>query len=213
MKTFFLLADGSSDRMLLSPLRWLLGEEWTGDLVDLGRLRCPPRELSERIQAALTLAGNCDLLFVHRDSEGQDPEFRREQIQGAIQTCTASPAIRCIPVVPVRMTEAWFLFDESAIRKAAQKPRGTTPLSIPRTWDKIPNPKEVLFDALRTASERSGRDLKKFDPHQIRHHLAEDLSDFSPLRALPAFRQLEEAIRVMIPASEAISESSSRTME
>jgi hypothetical protein len=184
--------------MLLSPLRWLLGNLWTGDIVDLGRLRHPPRELSERIQAALNLAGKCDLLFVHRDAEGQGLETRKCEIHEAVTRCVPPLAIPCIPVIPVRMTEAWFLFDEAAIRRAAQKPRGTAQLSIPDAWDRIPNPKETLFEALRTASERTGRDLKKFAPHQARHFLAEDMVDFSPLRILPAFRQLEEQISNLV---------------
>jgi hypothetical protein len=64
-----------------------------------------------------------------------------------------------IPVVSVRMHEAWLLFDEAAIRCAAGNPNGNIPITLPaaRSLDRIQNPKELLFDLLRTASGLSAR--------------------------------------------------------
>jgi hypothetical protein len=45
--------------------------EWA----DLGRLPRPPAALQNRILAAIDLFP-CDLLFVHRDAEREDPEHR-----------------------------------------------------------------------------------------------------------------------------------------
>jgi hypothetical protein len=39
--------------------------------------------------------------------------------------------VRHIPVVPVRMTEAWLLADEFAIRSAPGNPNGTQSLDLP----------------------------------------------------------------------------------
>ena len=96
-------------------------------------------------------------------------------------------------VVPVRMTEAWFLFSEAAIRRAAGVPDGDQPLDLPplaRT-ETIADPKQMLHDALRTASGRSARRLRRFNVAEAQHRLAAILTGYSPLRALPAFRQLE----------------------
>ena len=198
MKTFILLADGSSDRMLLSPIQWLLGEDWTGEIADLSRLPRPPKTLPDRIKKALELQGPCDMLFVHRDAEAVAPDLRREEIFDAINECFGTPKIPCIPIVPVRMTEAWFLFNEAAIRQAAQKPNSKSELDIPKYWDRIPDPKTILFQALCKASGRTGRDLKKFNPQKIRHQLAEDLADFSPLLSLPAFQTLQIDIKTAL---------------
>jgi hypothetical protein len=95
------------------------------------------------------------------------------------------------------MTEAWFLFDETAIRRAAGNPRGTVSLNLPslRHAEDLPNPKQVLVSALRKASGFTGRRLTKFHPGEARYRLAEGLGDFSPLRVLPAFQQLEADVR------------------
>ncbi|MEZ4294088.1 MAG: hypothetical protein R3B70_03860 [Polyangiaceae bacterium] len=53
--------------------------------------------------------------------------------------------------------------------------------------------KDLLFSTLRTASNLSGRRLKKFDPDRFR--LASLIEDFSPLRVLPSFRALEASLQ------------------
>ena len=102
-----------------------------------------------------------------------------------------------ICVVPVRMHEAWLLFDESAIRKAAGNPNDSVVLQPPATSivEGIPDPKALLYDLLRTASERRGRRLKKFDPGKHARLVSEQIADFSPLRALSAFQRLEADVK------------------
>ena len=69
----------------------------------------------------------CDVLFVHRDAEAQLPAFRREEVTRAL----AHTEIPHVPVIPVRMTEAWLLADENAIRRAAGNPNGDEELNLP----------------------------------------------------------------------------------
>ena len=98
-----------------------------------------------------------------------------------------------VPVVPVRMTEAWLLFDENAIRWAASNPNGSDPLPIPmREVEDLPDPKDVLHEALRVASGLSGRRRQKFNVRDAVHRVGEYIDDFSPLRRLNAFQRLEE---------------------
>jgi hypothetical protein len=127
---FTLLADGSSDSVLIEPLAWLLRQlgcgAANGTWADLRRLRQPPKALRSRIEAALDLYP-CDLLFVHRDAEKGPPEERIAEIDAArngLATCA-------VPVVPVRMQEAWLLIDEAALRRAAGNPNGPMPLAMP----------------------------------------------------------------------------------
>ena len=91
------------------------------------------------------------------------------------------------------MTEAWLLFDETAIRLAAGNPNGKNPLEIPdlSVIEDIPNPKIILFKILREASGLTDRRLKKFNMAESRIRIAELVSDFSPLRKLRAFQRLE----------------------
>lgn len=186
-----LVTDGAADRVLLPLLRWLIGQHTREGVelrwADLRGLPAPPPGLREKVTRAVELHP-CQLLFVHRDAEGQKPELRYEEILDANQTGRPHVA-----VVPVRMQEAWLLHDQGALREAAGRPTDTTPLDLPRTKkvELVPDPKAVLHHALRVASGARGRRAKRFSPHQAAHRLADLIVDWSPLRQLAAFRRLE----------------------
>lgn len=196
--TFALLSDGSSDKRLLPILTWLLRQHCPdsvvqSDWVDFGRMSRPPKTLSDQILTCLDLYP-CDLLFIHRDAENQPPESRRKEIMNALQNVSNRASnLPAICVVPVRMQEAWLLFNENAIRKAASNPNGKITLSLPgiSRVETLPDPKTVLYDLLKIASELSGRRLKKLAVSQKAHLVAEYIKDFSPLRKLRAFKALE----------------------
>lgn len=188
-----LVSEGSSDRMLLYPIRWILGSDCETDRADLSRLRLPPKKLSVKIRMAFDF-NPCQLLVVHRDADSAGTKARRDEIEAAMQE--SGIAIPWVAVVPDRMTEAWFLFDEQAIRSVVGKPHGKTALDLPtRDWDRVADPKQLLHHSLRCASERTGRDAAKFNVGLACHQLAEDISDFSPLRALQSFREFEVELR------------------
>lgn len=190
------VSDGSSDRMLMPVIEWLLASHvrvaLEGQWADLARLPRPPKTLAEQIRRATELYP-CDVLFVHRDAEGVARSKRVEEIRTARAGCADPPAV-C--VVPVRMAEAWILFDEAALRSAAGNPRGRAPLALPplHRIELLPDPKAALHEALRKACDLRGRHLQRFEPRAAVHRLARGIEDFSPLRALPAFRSLEEEV-------------------
>lgn len=95
------------------------------------------------------------------------------------------------------MTEAWLLFDEAAIRRAAGLPSGRMPLDPPPAprWEELPDPKAVLHDRLLRATGKAGRHLHRFRPDRAVHRVAELIDDFSPLLALSAFTQLDNDLR------------------
>jgi hypothetical protein len=190
---FTLLSDGSSDRVLLPVLGWLLQEHSSRSFqpqwADLRRLRQPPRTLPEKIRAAVELYP-CDLLFVHRDAERENRDLRVREIRRHLNLLPDPPVV-C--VVPVKMQEAWFLFDEPSLREAADNPRGPMPLALPPLdeIEAIPDPKALIHELFRTASGlRPGR-LRRFHAGPRVHRLADLIEDFSPLRSLSAFQALE----------------------
>lgn len=191
-----LLADGSSDRLLLPILQWLMDQHCPAatELNFADHLPSEPSGLTARIHAALDCYP-CHLLFVHRDAEGEDPAFRQLQIDAAWAGC--KPALHLVSVVPVRMTEAWLLVDEAAIRGAAGNPSGTAALDLPKPGklEQHKDPKAALFEALRTASGCSGARLKDFRPESRRHRVTELMATFAPLRALPSFARLEAQLQ------------------
>jgi hypothetical protein len=191
-----LVTDGSSDR-LLKPLIELLFDDHT----DLPyQVNCaeglPPIAdgLKSRIESALELFP-CDFLFVHRDDEGVDITVRQQEIENSWPAGAQTTVLIC--VIPVRMTEAWLITNEKPIRSAVGNPNGTVVIDLPAAKDieSSPNPKEILFTALKAASELNARRKARFNPHQFRHRVSELIDDLAPLRLLASFKHLEAQIK------------------
>lgn len=199
---YTLLSDGPSDQALLPILTWLLRQHLhclpiQSRWADLRRLYRPPRELYEKIRKSIELFPS-DVLFVHRDAETASLEERLNEIEQAVMdTGIVNGVSIVICVVPVRMTEAWLLFDIDAIRQAAGNPSGTVPLELHRLSDieSLPDPKRILHRALRTATQYGTHRIKRFDVSRAVQRVPEYIEDFSPLRSLPAFAALEEDVR------------------
>lgn len=202
---YTLLSDGPADKALMPILKWLLQQRLVNVPIqsrwaDLRRLRRPPRELHEKIQKSVEVYP-CDLLFVHRDAETASLGDRLAEISNAIvmaSTTTALPP--SIGVVPVRMTEAWLLFDTNAIREAAGNPNGTVHIDLPEigTLEDLSNPKSKLHALMLEATGLVSRRRRRFDVNNAVQLIPEYIEDFSPLRALPAFSSLENRVTATI---------------
>jgi hypothetical protein len=194
---YTLVTDGASDRALLSVLDWfwldVVQVAANGEWFDPRPFAPPTLSLEQSIKLALDLYP-CEVLFIHRDAEKQPADIRYQQIRSAVNAAVKpTEGVPYVCVVPVRMTEAWLLFDETAIRRAAGNPNGCVPLGLPSLTEveRLPDPKTVLLHAIRKASGRTGRRLKKLNESECRARLAELIRDFSPLRKLDAFARLE----------------------
>jgi len=181
---------------LLPILTWCLKEHTTQPIIeeqwaDFSRIP-RQRDLEARFRVTLDLYP-CDILFVHRDAENQPPEWRRREIQDA----AARISVRYVPVVPVRMTESWLLFDESAIRSAAGNPQGTQELNLPgmASVEDIPDPKAKLYQTLILASSHNAPRRHGFPVRQRVHLIPNYIDGYSPLGNLTAFRLLRQDIR------------------
>lgn len=207
--TFALLSDGPSDRVLLPILRWLLMQsrpDWVfnGRWFDPRVAKKPAGKLDDRIIQVFQYQP-CDILFVHRDAENESAEYRRNEIRGALDCIKSIPTYdsiakhKVVCIVPVRMTEAWLLFDETAIRTAADNPNGNASLELPplARVESLPDPKSLLRKALIAASEATGRKKDRFerDLSERIHRVANLIENFEPLRRLNAFQTLETDIK------------------
>ena len=205
---YTLLSDGSSDAALMPILDWLLIENGIrkpiqSQWADLRRLRQPPKELSDRIRVALEFYP-CDLLFIHRDAEKASYAERAGEIHGALTKVAELHLPPNVYVIPIRMTEAWLLFDEAAIRFAAGNRSGQNALHLPdvHTLESLPDPKAELYGLIREASNLQGRRLKRLNPGDRVRRITTYVNNFAPLRELDAFRTLEtdiaEFVRVYV---------------
>ncbi|HSK81416.1 MAG TPA: hypothetical protein VLQ45_33490 [Thermoanaerobaculia bacterium] len=206
MLRYTLLSDGSSDQALLPILDWLLRRNGVscaieGKWADLRYARLASRRLEDRIERALDLYP-CDLLFIHRDAEKESYEARKSEILAALsQVQNLGSSSVC--VIPVRMQEAWLLFDESAIRRAAGNPNGRQRLTMPRIGDLegLPDPKNTLHMLLLEASGLQGRRRRKFSAESGSRRVVEFIEDFSTLLSLSAVAWLDEDVRVAVQSN------------
>jgi hypothetical protein len=195
---FTLNGDGPSDAMLIPVVRWVLRDRLGPDVAINDRFVYHSSPLVRRVEVAIRESGGCDLIVIHRDAERADGHTARvAEITEAVRKLSDSiaefPPHVC--VVPVRMSEAWLLFNESAIRRAAAKPNGRADLNLPRRdYDRLSDPKTLLGTALDRASELSGRKLANFQRDRRPEWVARRIEDFSPLRQLAAFRVFEAEI-------------------
>jgi hypothetical protein len=198
---YTLLTDGPTDKALTPIITWLLRQHLPNLPVqshwaDLGRLPRPPRELSNRILKSIELY-SCDLLFIHRDAETASLNTRSNEIKEAVDKAKCNTEVPpSIGVMPMRMTEAWLLFDIGAIREAAGNPNGTVALDVPKMSEieDIPNPKKLLHDLLRKATELSTHRKSRFDTSAAVLRIPDCIEDFSPLRNLSSFKAFEQEI-------------------
>lgn len=202
---YTLLADGPSDRCLLRIIDWLLVSTPRLSSLAVTSQFADPRHQIERRD---TLAGRiavaieqypCDVLFVHRDAEREPLSSRVREVEDAL---TRAQVDFGIPVVPVRMTEAWLLLEPDAIRRAADKPNGRVPLELPRVADLEgrSDPKGLLDELLIAASETTGRRLARFRRELAwrRSLVAAGIRDYTPLLRLPAFCRFQASTLLAI---------------
>jgi Domain of unknown function (DUF4276) len=191
-----LLADGTSDHRMLMPLIEALMDEYCpvpfqsriADWLPEGT-----KATADRVRAAIQFYP-CDLLFVHRDAESTDPDQRETEIRSGVQGVSAAPSVICI--VPVRMTEAWLLTSEAAIRAAVGNPTGVGELALPRlTKIESVDAKAILLRALEAAKDLGSRRNRRFKPEEFRHRVAELLDDLTQLRKLKSFNHFESQVR------------------
>lgn len=205
---FTLVADGPTDGDMLAPiLRWLLRQHCpqVSVEVEFADTRSSSQKLTklERKIVFALASYPCDCLFIHRDAKREPIERRHDEITRAITSLRPEdhPPAQ-IAVVPVRMSEAWLLFDESAIRRAAGNPNGRVAFDLPRlaTLEALPDPKALLYQLLSVAADLPKRRRRNDDPTRQSRRVADRIDDFSPLRSLSAFQRLETEVEQLCQA-------------
>lgn len=199
---YTLLSDGSSDKALMPVIEWTIHQIVPSLLIqgvraDLTRLKEQPKDLTHRIDKALELYP-CNVLFIHRDSEGEPHSSRQAEIETATSKISSYQSI--VEVIPVRMMEAWLLIDEQAIKTAAGNPNGRYNVTLPKNTmlEKISDPKLVLKNHLKQASGLKGRQLDKFNVGKAVHLVADNIDDFSALKNLPSYRAFVEKLTTVL---------------
>jgi len=190
------VAEGSSDMPIADIVERMFFDR--GVVVrlstpDFGRLGRVAKDVRSRLVAGAELSGQTlDFVVVHRDADNAGPAARRMEIYDAVGSLATKPS--CVPVIPVRMTEAWLLLDEGAIRFVAGNPRGRMPLGLPnvKEAEDRADPKQILAAVLLQAAHVTGRRrealAKRFGQH--RRQLLERLDIKGVVAELSSWKQL-----------------------
>jgi Domain of unknown function (DUF4276) len=203
---YTLLCDGTSDKALIPIISWLIRDllpdvSVQSQYADFGLLRKPPplSALDQRMEKAVSLYP-CDILFVHRDAEKDSFESRKNEILKFFQKINTTFSEKFVPVVPVRMMETWLLIDEDAIKKAAGNRNYAPKIDLPKSknLESISEPKDYLHDLLKKVSGLKGRRLENLKVSQTVHIIADSIEDYSQLRELQAFKQLENDVKKVL---------------
>ena len=189
---FLLVCEGSLDTALLPHIQRLLtrygypdspGEAWSDGW-----------RLVDKVRNGLQRLGQFDLLFVHRDADNAGANPRYHEIENAIQE--AEYRGPWVAIVPVRMTEAWILLDEAAIRRVVRRPDGRTPLALPtsRESERMADPKTILETVLLDASETRGRRRREIreDIPNLSRQLLRNLPVGAPLGDLESWSRFRD---------------------
>ncbi|GAA2491291.1 DUF4276 family protein [Winogradskya humida] len=190
------VAEGTSDMPIADFVERLFferGVELRLSKPDFNRLGRVPKDVANRLKAGELLNGGpFDVVVVHRDADNAGDPARRREIEDATKTLSKVP--RIIPVIPVRMTEAWLLLDESEIRFVAGNPSGKKPLDLPKRneVEARADPKHLLQMALLNAADVKGRrhelQRKRFFDH--RRLLLERLDCHGPVTKLSSWQKM-----------------------
>ncbi|GHC72811.1 hypothetical protein GCM10007079_06260 [Nocardiopsis terrae] len=193
------LREGTSDDGIAEHIENIaagLGIEVALTNPDLDRLNAQGHTIGDKLSRVLALGGFYELVAVHRDADNAGRQPRVLEIEEAVRT--HMPGVVHVPVVPVRMTEAWLLVDEPAIRRVAGNPNGRCALGLPQASrvETIADPKKLLKQALAAASELSGRRLKRFNDRfpENRRQLLQRLDPNGPVTRLPSWQAFVGAV-------------------
>ena len=203
---YTLIADGSSDKVLMNIIKWTLDDLYPrlpneGIFADFRHLPKPPQkaDIKNQVNDAAEYYP-FDVLFYHRDAESSDNDIIEKRVTEIKSQLDNSYSSKTICVIPIRMMEAWLLFDEMAIKKAAGNRNYTGNFNLPsiNKLEAENDPKKILHNLLMDASGLKGRSLKKFNVHKRVHLVAENIADFSPLKQLKAFKRFEQDLKDVI---------------
>jgi hypothetical protein len=150
---------------------------------------------AERILEAAHRAHGFHALIVHADADHPTPEraLKERFMPGhdLVQKAKDRVCNRLLPIIPVRMTEAWMLVDSEALRKVIRTNIDEQALGLPtraRQIESDPDPKQTLHQILQNALAHYPRRRRGIVLGTIYEPLARQLS-LERLSALPAYQQ------------------------
>lgn len=205
-----LYAEGSSDYHFLSPVLRRLAEaiclqdatqlvELSEEVIALDHVSLHNRSSREdRIfNAALMAKGAWRIIFIHADADGNSQRALEERVLPAIELIHKELPNEgaCVPVIPIRETEAWPLADGNVLRLAFASSLTDGQLGLPVSALEIEghiDPKFALNSAFEATSPSPSK--RRAGITYMLNSIGENIS-LEQLRRLSSFNQLENDLR------------------
>ncbi|BDT66553.1 hypothetical protein os1_07160 [Comamonadaceae bacterium OS-1] len=191
-----IVCDGTSDLCLHDLIQWITDTSFPEQSFRISAARevIPAHGTLDRRLKKAYQSYEPQIIVCHRDAENISLDERLSEIFSAHER--SDIPIPVVPAVPVRMIESWLLTDESAIRCAADNKNGKANLNLPRpkNIEQLNNPKDLLFTALKTASNLPPQRLKNFNEHRARSRVASFIENFDALKLMPSFQKFENSL-------------------
>jgi hypothetical protein len=172
--------------------------EVSGEAPDLGLFPgTVGRGVRDKLVALTKAFPTIDVIFVHRDADGDGMDARIKEIQAACDGVVELDKV--IPVVPVTMLETWLLADVGALKRVAGNSGLQGAIACHpgvRRLESVRDSKDLLLSALCEASEAQGTRLRRFKKRfsEMRARLAHDLDPDGPVMNLPSYKQFRERL-------------------
>lgn len=194
--TYGIVADGGTDRVLESIITWTIRRlDPEVEIIEPEFMKRQGSLADGLTQYLEQYPQGPMLVFAHRDAENAAYEVRLAEFNGLEDE-------RVVPVIPVRMTEAWLLIDPTAIAHAVGVPRAKVTVPRPGELEALSDPKSVLEGLLiEAAGDPTGRRrkylLRKLTTFRV--GVASRIEDFSTLEQLPSYIRFREALTAAYP--------------
>ncbi|PNG13815.1 hypothetical protein [Stutzerimonas stutzeri] len=200
--SFILLGEGSSDLRLTEHIEQILimegFDEVSGDAPDLSMFVQPVGlTVRSKLEAVIKYYPSVDLIFIHRDADNAGVAAREQEILDACSNLSLTAVV--VPLVPVKMLEAWLLADQDKIKMVGggKNYRGDIE-GVPgvAALENVRDAKSMLLNALCEVSGASGGKLRAFKQRfpEMRARLTYDLDPDGPVNRLSSYRRFRQAV-------------------
>lgn len=191
MITYLFLSEGTSDEVLVPLINRLVLANIDGPVrpivPNFSILRPQPKTLSEKLHAVISLYSGIDIIIIHRDADNVGYEARRAEIDHVIShTRILWPYV---PLIPVRMTEAWLLTDFNAIHNAIGfgKSKNEIEFLSLRKVEGLADPKAYLLNKIKEIANLPKRRERDLNVYMVRKKIGVHLTNLENLNRLSSF--------------------------
>ncbi len=98
------------------------------------------------------------------------------------------------PIIPVRMIEAWMLADKELLKSEIGTTKSDNDLGIHRAPETIADPKHIIEEAIRIATEHLPKRRQKLSISEL-YAIIGDTISIKELEKLDSYRKFQDAVR------------------